>query len=123
MSLGYYPSQLGYAGFPKTISLSVNEVVCHAIPDSTELVDGDIVSVDLVMYVRGWHGDTCRTFCCGNVDAAGKKLIATTEQAMNEAIKICKPGVEYKEIGRVIQEIANKNMYNVYEIDSRVDYV
>ena len=123
MSLGYYPSQLGYGGFPKTVSLSVNEVVCHAIPDSTELMDGDIVSVDLVMYVRDWHGDTCRTFCCGNVDEAGKKLIATTEYAMNEAIKICKPGVEYKEIGRVIQEIANMNRYNVYEIGSCVYYL
>lgn len=113
MSLGYYPSQLGYSGFPKTLAISVNEVVCHAIPDSTELMDGDIVSVDLVMYVRGWHGDTCRTFYCGDVDERGKQLVTTTEEAMNEAIKICKPGVEYREIGRVIQEIANRNRFNV----------
>ena len=58
MSLGFYPSCLGKNGFPKSMAISVNEIVCHAIPDSTELVDGDIVKVDLVMYVRGWHGDT-----------------------------------------------------------------
>ena len=114
MSLGFYPSCLGYGGFPKSMAISVHEVVCHSIPDSTELVDGDIVKVDLVMYVRGWHGDTCRTFACGNVDEKGKKLIATTKEAMEEAIKICKPGVDYFEIGRVIEEVATRNGFGVY---------
>ena len=114
MSLGFYPSCLGYGGFPKSMAISVNEVVCHSIPDSTELVDGDIVKVDLVMYVRGWHGDTSRTFACGNVDEKGKKLIATTKEAMEEAIKICKPGVDYFEIGRVIEEVATRNGFGVY---------
>lgn len=114
MSLGYYPSCLGKDGFPKSMAISVNEIVCHYIPDNNVLMDGDIVKVDLVMYVRGWHGDTCRTFTCGNVDEKGKKLIATTKEAMEEAIKICKPGVDYSEIGRVIEEIATRDGFDVY---------
>ena len=114
MSLGYYPSCLGKDGFPKSMAISVNEIVCHYIPDNNVLMDGDIVKVDLVMYVRGWHGDTCRTFTCGNVDEKGKKLIATTKEAMEEAIKICKPGVDYSEIGRVIEEIATRGGFDVY---------
>ena len=119
-SLGFYPSCLGRYGFPKSISISVNEVVCHAIPDDNVLQDGDIVKVDLVMFVRGFHGDTTRTFECGNVDEKGKRLIRTTKESLDKAIAICKPGANFWEIGKVIEEHAMKNGFDVYIILWRV---
>lgn len=88
-------------------------MVCHSIPDSSELVDGDIVKIDLVMFVRGFHGDTCRTFECGNVDEKGKRLIQVTKESLEKAIAVCKPGVNYWDIGKTIEEYATKNGFNV----------
>lgn len=90
----------------------MNEIAWRGIPDSTELMDGDLVSAAVGMYVNGWHGYTCRSFCCGDVDKCGKKLIETVEEAVNEVVKICKPGVEYSEIGYIIEEIAHRNRFN-----------
>lgn len=118
LSLGYYPSCLGKDGFPKSISISVNEVVCHAIPDDTVLENGDIVKIDLVMYAGGFHGDTCRTFPCGEVDQKGLHLIETTQKCLDAAIKICRPGQDYFQIGRTIQQLANKEGFNVYVLVS-----
>ena len=114
LSLGYYPSCLGKDGFPKSISISVNEVVCHAIPDDTVLENGDIVKIDLVMYAAGFHGDTCRTFPCGEVDEKGLHLIETTQKCLDAGIKVCKPGQDYFQIGRAIQQLANQEGFNVY---------
>lgn len=91
----------------------MNEVVCHSIPDDSELMDGDIVKIDLVMFVRGFHGDTCRTFECGNVDDNGKRLIKATQESLNKAIAVCKPGANYWDIGRTIEECATQNGFNV----------
>ena len=115
LSLGYYPSCLGKDGFPKSISISVNEVVCHAIPDDTVLENGDIVKVDLVMYADGFHGDTCRTFPCGDVDEKGLRLIDVTEKCLDAAIAVCRPGQDFFQIGRTIQTLANKEGFNVVE--------
>ena len=91
----------------------MNEVVCHAIPDDTVLENGDIVKVDLVMYADGFHGDTCRTFPCGDVDEKGLRLIDVTEKCLDAAIAVCRPGQDFFQIGRTIQTLANKEGFNV----------
>ena len=113
-SLGFYPTCLGYDGFPKSISISVNEVVLHGIPDDTVLEDGDIVKVDLFMFVRGFHGDTCRTFECGKVDDDGKRLIRVTKECLDKAIAVCKSGAHFIEIGKAIFNHAQENGFDVY---------
>ena len=76
-----YPSTLGYRGFPKSCCTSVNEVICHGIPDARPLEDGDLVKIDVTAYIGGVHGDTCATFCCGEVDQAGRLLSERTHEA------------------------------------------
>ncbi len=89
-----YPSPINYAGFPKSICTSINEVCCHGIPDSRVLKDGDILSIDVSVYKNSYHGDNCMTMIVGgNSDEIGKKLVNTTLHALEESIKICKPGV------------------------------
>ena len=87
-----YPSTLGYKGFPKSLCTSVNEVVCHGIPDSTELRDGDIVNVDITAYIGGVHGDTDATFLVGEVAEEDRLLVERTEEALRRAIKAVRPG-------------------------------
>ena len=89
---GAYPSTLGYKGFPKSLCTSVNEVVCHGIPDSTELRDGDIVNVDITAYIGGVHGDTDATFLVGDVAEEDRLLVERTEEALRRAIKAVRPG-------------------------------
>ncbi|KAL0912384.1 hypothetical protein M5K25_018351 [Dendrobium thyrsiflorum] len=72
---GAYPSPLGYGGFPKSVCTSVNECICHGIPDSRKLEDGDIINIDVTVYLNGYHGDTSATFLCGDVDEEAKKLV------------------------------------------------
>uniref|UniRef100_A0A7N0TSK8 Methionine aminopeptidase n=1 Tax=Kalanchoe fedtschenkoi TaxID=63787 RepID=A0A7N0TSK8_KALFE len=110
---GAYPSPLGYGGFPKSVCTSVNECICHGIPDSRPLEDGDIVNIDVTVYLAGYHGDTSATFLCGNVDEKAVKLVQVTKECLDKAISICAPGVEYKKIGRTIQDIADKHGYGV----------
>lgn len=112
---GAYPSPLGYGGFPKSVCTSVNECICHGIPDSRALEDGDIINIDVTVYLNGYHGDTSATFFCGDVDDDAKKLVEVTKEALDKAISICAPGVEYKKIGRVIQDIADKHRYGVVQ--------
>ncbi|MCP6570926.1 M24 family metallopeptidase, partial [Klebsiella pneumoniae] len=83
---GAYPSTLGYRGFPKSLCTSVNEVVCHGIPDSRPLVEGDIVNVDITGYVGGVHGDTNATFAVGDVDEESALLVERTREAMMRGI-------------------------------------
>jgi methionyl aminopeptidase len=71
---GAYPSPLGYGGFPKSVCTSVNECICHGIPDSRSLEEGDIVNIDVTVYLNGYHGDTSKTFYCGEVDDEAKKI-------------------------------------------------
>ncbi|KAF5185983.1 Methionine aminopeptidase [Thalictrum thalictroides] len=110
---GAYPSPLGYGGFPKSVCTSVNECICHGIPDSRALEDGDIINIDVTVYLNGYHGDTSTTFFCGNVDDEAKKLVEVTKECLYKAIKICAPGVEFKKIGKTIHDHADKYHYGV----------
>nr|XP_015623057.1 methionine aminopeptidase 1D, chloroplastic/mitochondrial isoform X3 [Oryza sativa Japonica Group] len=110
---GAYPSPLGYCGFPKSVCTSVNECICHGIPDSRPLEDGDIINIDVTVYLNGYHGDTSATFLCGNVDDKAKKLVQVTRECLDKAISICAPGVEIKRIGRTIQDHADKFKFGV----------
>jgi methionyl aminopeptidase len=110
---GAYPSTLGYKGFPKSLCTSVNEVVCHGIPDNRPLEDGDIVNIDITAYIGGVHGDTDATYLCGDVDEESRLLVERTREAMMRAIKAATPGREINVIGRVIESYARRFGYGV----------
>lgn len=110
---GAYPSTLGYRGFPKSVCTSLNEVICHGIPDSTVIADGDIVNVDITAYLDGMHGDTNYTFYAGDVDDESRLLVERTWEATMRAIKAVKPGREINVIGRVIEKYAKRFDYGV----------
>ena len=110
---GAYPSTLGYKGFPKSLCTSVNEVVCHGIPDDRRLEDGDIVNIDITAFVDGVHGDTDATYLCGQVDEESRLLVDRTREAMMRGIKAAIPGREINVIGRVIQSYARRFGYGV----------
>lgn len=108
-----YPSPLDYQGFPKSICTSINEVICHGIPDSTILNEGDIVNIDVTAYIDGVHGDTNATFGVGQIDEESALLIERTRIAMERGIKAVKPGREINVIGRVIESYAKRFEYGV----------
>ncbi len=110
---GAYPSTLGYMGFPKACCTSINEVICHGIPDDRPLEDGDIVNIDITAYKDGVHGDTCAMFGAGNVDAESLLLMERTHEAMMRGIKAIKPGRPFNVIGRVISAYAKRFNYGV----------
>ena len=110
---GAYPSTLGYRGFPKSICTSVNEVVCHGIPDARELRDGDIVNIDITAYLDGVHGDTDATYLVGEVDEESRLLVERTREAMFRGIKAVAPGRPINVIGRVISSYAKRFGYGV----------
>jgi methionyl aminopeptidase len=110
---GAYPSTLGYRGFPKSLCTSVNEVICHGIPDSTVLQDGDIVNIDITAYIGGVHGDTNATFLVGDVDDESRLLVERTREALNRGIKAVAPGRQINVIGRVIEKYASRFGYGV----------
>lgn len=110
---GAYPSTLGYKDFPKSCCTSLNEVICHGIPDSTVIEDGDIVNIDVTAYIDGAHGDTNATFLAGDVSQEVRDLVERTRIATERAIKAVKPGRELNVIGRVIEAYANRFGYTV----------
>jgi methionyl aminopeptidase len=110
---GAYPSTLGYRKYPKSLCTSVNEVICHGIPDDRPLQDGDIVNIDITAYIGGVHGDTDATYLCGEVDEESRLLVERTHEAMTRGIKAAKPGREINVIGRVIQSYAKRFGYGV----------
>jgi len=110
---GGQPSFLGYAGYPASVCLSVNEEVIHGIPGSRRLRDGDIVSVDVGAVVNGWHGDNAATFGVGNVAPEAQKLMQITKQCLDTAVAMVKPGVRLGDIGYAIQSLAEANGYGV----------
>ncbi|UGT42193.1 type I methionyl aminopeptidase [Nocardia yamanashiensis] len=110
---GAYPSTLGYKGFPKSCCTSMNEVICHGIPDSTVIEDGDIVNIDVTAYINGVHGDTNKTYLAGDVDEEVKLLVERTHEATMRSIKAVKPGRALNVIGRVIESYANRFGYGV----------
>ena len=108
-----YPSTLGYRGFPKSLCTSVNEVVCHGIPDDRPLRDGDIVNIDITAFVGGVHGDTDATYLVGEVDEESRLLVERTREAMERGIKAVRPGRQINVIGRVIEKFAARFGYGV----------
>nr|XP_031857234.1 methionine aminopeptidase, type I [Kwoniella shandongensis]KAA5524306.1 methionine aminopeptidase, type I [Kwoniella shandongensis] len=108
-----YPSPLNYAKFPKSVCTSVNEVICHGIPDQRPLVEGDIINLDVSLYHGGFHGDLNATYPVGKVDQESLDLIATTKKSMEDAIAICKPGVPFREIGNKIEEVVKPKGYSI----------
>ncbi len=110
---GAYPSTLGYRGFPKSLCSSVNEVICHGIPDSTVVEDGDIVNIDITAFLDGVHGDTNATFLAGDVDEETRALVEHTREALERGIKAVRPGRRINVIGRVIESYAKRYGYGV----------
>jgi methionyl aminopeptidase len=110
---GAYPSTLGYRGFPKSLCTSLNEVICHGIPDSTELVEGDICNVDITAFIGGVHGDTNATFLVGEVSDEARLLVERTHEATMRAINAVAPGRPVNVIGRVIESYAKRFDYGV----------
>jgi methionyl aminopeptidase len=110
---GVYPSPLGYRGFPKSVCTSLNEVICHGIPDTTVLRDGDIVNLDVTVFTEGVHGDTNATFLCGNVDAQSRRLVRVTRECLELGIAAVRPGAQVRAIGRAIQQHAEAAGYGV----------
>jgi methionyl aminopeptidase len=110
---GAYPSTLGYKGFPKSLCTSVNEVVCHGIPDARVIEDGDIVNIDITAYLDGVHGDTNATFLAGDVDEESRLLVERTHEALDRAVKAVRPGRHISVIGRVIESYARRFGYGV----------
>ena len=110
---GAYPSCLGYMGFPKSICTSINEVICHGIPDSTVLNEGDIINLDVTAYIDGVHGDTNATYGVGQSDEESALLIERTHNSMMRAIKAVRPGREVNVLGRVIESYAKRFNYGV----------
>ena len=112
---GAYPSCLDYMGFPKSICTSINEVICHGIPDSTVLREGDFINLDVTAYKDGVHGDTNAMFMVGEVDEESRLLAERTKNAMMRGIKAVKPGRQINIIGCVIESYAKRFQYGVVE--------
>jgi methionyl aminopeptidase len=113
---GGYPSPLNYGlkpPFPKSVCTSVNEVICHGIPDSRVLVDGDIVNLDVTLFREGVHGDTNATFLVGTVDAESRRLVRTTRECLERGIAAVRPGRPIRDIGQAIQDHADANRLGV----------
>jgi methionyl aminopeptidase len=110
--LGYAPP--GHPPFPRSICTSVNEVVCHGIPNPKQILkDGDIINIDVTPILNGYHGDTSKTFLVGNASAATRKLVETTQESMMRGIAEIKPGKKVGDIGAAIQEYAEANGFSV----------
>ncbi len=110
---GAYPSTLGYRGYPKSLCSSVNEVVCHGIPDNTVLADGDIVNIDITAYLDGFHGDSNKTFIAGEAAEDVRLLVERTEESLRRGIKAIAPGRQVNVIGRAIESYAKRFGYGV----------
>jgi len=111
--LGGYPSTLNYHGFPKSLCTSVNEVICHGIPDSRPLVEGDIVNLDITIYLDGMHGDLSETVGVGTIDGTNQQLIDVTRDAMYAGIGVCRPGARIRAIGQAIEATVKPYRYGV----------
>ncbi|MCC7076303.1 MAG: type I methionyl aminopeptidase [Acidimicrobiia bacterium] len=110
---GGYPSPLNYHGYPKSLCTSVNEVICHGIPDSRPLADGDIVNLDVTIYLDGVHGDTSATFAVGDPDPESARLVKVTRECLERGIRAVRAGGLLNEIGRAIEAHATRHGYGV----------
>lgn len=112
--LGAIPSCLGYDGFPNSACISVNNKVIHGIPSKTEVLkEGDIVSIDLCAYIGGFHGDSARTFACGEISDEAKRLLKDTEAALWEGIGMAQAGNKTGDVGSTIQKYVEARGYSV----------
>lgn len=112
-SHGAYPSTLGYRGYPKSCCTSLNEVICHGIPDDTVVEEGDIVNIDITAYLNGFHGDLNKTFIAGEASEEATLLVERTEEALRRGIKAVAPGRQINVIGRAIEAYASRFGYGV----------
>jgi methionyl aminopeptidase len=111
---GGIPATLGYHGFPKSLCTSKNEVICHGIPSEKDiLTNGDIINLDVTTIIKGFHGDTNKTFLIGDVKPEVKKLVDVSEQCLMAGISVCRPGARIGDIGAVIEEIAHDHVFTV----------
>jgi len=113
MAHNAYPSPLNYKGFPKSVCTSVNNVACHGIPDDRPLADGDIINIDVTVYLDGFHGDCSETFMVGDVDDAGQRLVKITDECLTLGLDACGPGRYFHNIGEAIYRHAWKNGFNI----------
>tara|TARA_B100001013_G_C24553167_1_gene419474 strand:+ start:180 stop:947 length:768 start_codon:yes stop_codon:yes gene_type:complete len=110
------PANIGYKGYEKTICSSLNQVVCHGIPDDKRILkDGDILNIDVTVIKDGWHGDTSKMFLVGKMQKHNERLVRVTQECLYKAIEIVKPGAFLGDIGFIIQTHAHKNYYSVVE--------
>jgi len=109
---GAYPSPLNYRGFPKSCCTSVNEVICHGIPDDRPLKDGDLINIDITCYLNGYHGDCSEMFCVGTPSPEGKRLIQTTYDCWVKAMNFVQPNRDYKDIGGIIEDHISERGYS-----------
>lgn len=105
---GAYPSPLNYYRFPKSVCTSVNEVICHGIPDQRPLQEGDIVNIDISVFLNGFHGDLNETFFVGAVDADAERLVECAYKSLAAAIAACRPGTLYKDLGERISQVTRE---------------
>lgn len=111
---GAVPAPLGYRGFPKSICVSTNHVVCHGIPSDKRLRDGDILNIDVTVILDGWHGDTSRMYLCGeNIGIKARRLVDVTYEAMMRGIAAVKPGATLGDVGHAIQSYVEANRFSV----------
>jgi methionyl aminopeptidase len=110
---GAYPAPLNYNGFPKSVCTSINNVICHGIPDKTTLKDGDIVNIDVTSILDGYYSDASRMFMIGEVSETAKKLVKVAKECMYLGIEQIKPYTSLNNVGRAIEEYANKNGFSV----------
>jgi methionyl aminopeptidase len=113
ISHGAYPSTLGYRGFPKSCCTSINEVICHGIPDDTVIDEGDLVNIDITAYFDGMHGDLNKTFIAGVASEEARLLVERTEESLRRAIRAVAPGRQVNVIGRAIESFAERFGYGV----------
>ena len=113
VAAGAYPSPLGYRGYPKSVCTSVNEVICHGIPDSRRIAEGDIINIDVTVYREGVHGDTSVTLMVGDVDDHSRRLVTQTRNAMFKGIGAVRSGAAVSSIGRAIEAHALKHRLGV----------
>ncbi|KIK59891.1 hypothetical protein GYMLUDRAFT_168848 [Collybiopsis luxurians FD-317 M1] len=104
-----YPSPLNYRNFPKSVCTSINEAICHGIPDQRILQEGDIINIDVSLFYDGYHGDVNGTYPVGKIDDDSQRLIRTTRESLDAAIKMCKPGALLRDIGKTIEPVARAN--------------
>lgn len=113
ISEGAYPSPLNYYSFPRSCCTSVNEIICHGIPDTRPLEEGDIINIDISVYKDGYHGDLNETFFVGKVSESSKKLVKATYDSLMKAIEYCKPNAMYREVGNIISNVVEPQGFSV----------